>query len=424
MMHATTHNRPHLSHSQRIPNASRHGRVNLHRKTSRRAAQRAQSFYMDANASAPISVAVKAAMIDAMGELHGNPSSLHAVGNSSRDALDNARRTVAAYMGAEPGSDIVFTSGATEANTSALIGLALGSRAAGRGNRILVSAVEHPSILKSAEFASQQLGFQVESIPVDRYGRVLPEALADLLGDGAAVVAIMAANNETGCVNDLAALAEVCAEANSPFLVDMVQLAGKAPVDVNHPGITAAVISGHKFGGPKGAAALYLQAGAAYTPLFAGSQERGKRAGTENVAAIVGLAVAATEAAARVRANDRLRAANDAMRAAFAAEGDVLFNSPDDGLANTLSVSFLGVDGNRLVTKLNRRGIYVSSGSACSSGSSRPSHVLQALGISDEAMAGTVRISLDPTFPFEHLDTAIETIVSTVRKLRQRKTRA
>jgi cysteine desulfurase len=375
-----------------------------------------KTFYMDANASTPTHPRVAAAVADALATTHGNPSSAHAVGQAAMELVDSARSDVAAFMGAEA-SNIVFASGATEANASAILGIALAQRPITGRRTLLVSAVEHPSVHHAADFASTHLGFGLSLIPVDRFGRVTPETLAKAIDDDTAVVAVMGANNETGCVNDLDAIVELCSKAGTPLIVDMVQLAGKTPLSVAQRGIAAAVVSGHKFGGPKGVAALYLRPDVPYTPLFGGSQEHGRRGGTENVAGIVGLGVAAAASAERLAAGSALRAATRQMRTAFEALGDVAFNTPDDGLPNTLSVSFHGLDARRLVMRLNRAGVHVSSGSACSSGSATPSHVLTAIGLDRTTAMSTVRFSLDPSFPFESLAEAIDRILGVVSSM-------
>jgi cysteine desulfurase len=350
-------------------------------------------IYLDHNATTPVREEVAHAMLRALRGLSGNPSSVHAEGAAARAAVERAREQVAALVGAEPG-EVVFTSGATEANNAALWG---GLERAGPASRLVTTTAEHPSVEEPAA-ALEARGHAVTRLPVDAEGRLDPAALAAALGEPAALVSILLANNETGVLQDARALAERCAERGVPLHLDATQAVGKLRVDVGELGAALLSASAHKFGGPKGAGFLVQRRALAFEPwLRGGSQERGRRGGTENVAGVVGLGVAcelaAAEREARERGFGRLR---DRLWEGIREKiPHVRRNgSARHVLPNTLSVEFRGADGEGLLQALDLEGVAVSAGAACHSGSVTPSRVLRAMGRSEAEARASLRFSV------------------------------
>jgi cysteine desulfurase len=349
-------------------------------------------IYLDHNATTPIRDEVAQAVLRALRDGFGNPSSLHAEGAAARAALERAREQAAALVGAEPG-ELVFTSGATEANHAAL----WGTLGAASGSRLVTTNVEHPSVEEPAA-ALEARGHPVTRLPVDADGRLDPAALGDALAEPAALVSVLLANNETGVLQDARPLAERCRDHGVPLHLDATQAVGKWPVDVRALGAALLSASAHKLGGPKGAGFLVLRKGLAVEPwLRGGPQERGRRGGTENVAGIVGLGVAcelaARELDARVREWGRLR---DRLWQGIREKiPNVRRNGSERHvLPNTLSVEFTGADGEALLQALDLEGVAVSAGAACHSGSLTPSRVLRAMGRSDEEARASLRLSV------------------------------
>jgi cysteine desulfurase len=374
--------------------------------------------YLDWNATAPLSAAARDAMRVAF-ELAGNPSSVHAEGRAARAAVEAAREAVAGFAGASP-ADVVFTSGGTEANATALTPH-LEWPAGDRCTRLLVSAVEHPSVLAGGQFSPQQ----VEQIPVSRDGIVDLAALAerlDLLARTGErpLVSVMLANNETGIVQPVAAAAELAHAAGGLLHVDAVQAAGRMPLSIKDFGADLMTLSGHKIGAPKGVGALIRRGGDIHiAPLLrGGGQERRLRAGTENVAAIAGFGAAATTAAGT---DDRARMA--ALRGTLeeglvaACPEVVVFGSGTERLCNTSLFAVSGVSAETALIAFDLDGIAVSSGSACSSGKVAPSHVLAAMGVAKELALGAIRVSLGPTTSGNDVDRLLKTWRSVVARL-------
>lgn len=350
-------------------------------------------IYLDHNATTPVRDEVAQAMLRALRDGFGNPSSVHAEGAAARAALERAREQVAALVGAQPG-EVVFTSGATEANHAALRGV-LG--AAGAGARLVTTCAEHPSVAEPAA-ALEAAGHPVTRLPVDPDGRLGEGALAAALAEPAALVSVLLANNETGVLQDGAALGAACAERGVPLHLDATQAVGKWPVDVRALGASLLSGSAHKLGGPKGAGFLVCARGVALAPwLRGGPQERGRRGGTENVPGAVGLGaaceLAARELEARVREWGRLR---DRLWEGIREKiPDVRRNGcARQVLPNTLSVEFRGADGEALLQALDLEGVAVSTGAACHSGSLEPSPVLRAMGRSEAEARASLRFSL------------------------------
>jgi len=378
-------------------------------------------IYMDYAASAPLKPAVVEAMLPWRTERYGNPSSVHRWGRRARHALDEAREKVAAAIGCRP-SEIVFTSGGTEADNMALQGAAWGAPDGRR--RIVTSAVEHPAVLNTARALASR-GFDVTCVPVDRQGRVDMDALAAAVGDDVAVVSVMHANNEVGTIQPVEAIGRLCQKRGVPFHVDAVQAFGKLPVDVDRIGCSMLSLSGHKIGGPQGVGCLYVRRGTPLVPhIYGGAQERDMRAGTENVPAIVGFA-RAVELAVREREEEaaRLERLADELTARITERipGVRRSGSPGNRVPGLVHLVIDGVDAESLLLNLDLKGIGASSGSACAAGSLEPSHVLLAMGMSPEEARGSLRLSLGWASREEELEPVAAALQDIVERLRSRR---
>jgi cysteine desulfurase len=350
-------------------------------------------IYADHGATTPVDPRVVQAMLPYFTEAFGNPGSIHAWGQQAREAVDRARELVAGALGAAP-AEVVFTSGATEADNFALIGAALAN--AGRGRHIITTQIEHHAVLEPCRFLEGR-GFDVTYLPVDRAGRVDPDDVRRALREETILVSVMHANNEIGTLQPIAEIARMARERGALVHSDAAQSFGILPVDVRALGVDLLAVSAHKRYGPKGVGALYVRQG---TPLVrlhhGGAQERNRRAGTENVPAIVGFGEA-VRLALEVMAEEaaRLAALRDQLAAGLARiPGAHLNGHPTERLPGIVSVSFEGADSETLLLALDRAGIAASSGSACTSGSLEPSHVLRAIGVPEAIARGTVRFSL------------------------------
>jgi cysteine desulfurase len=349
--------------------------------------------YLDHNATTPLDPAVLAAMLPWLESQYGNASSRHEFGRAARRAIDAARQQVAAAVNAHP-TEVVFTSGGSEANNLFIKGAA----AALKPGLLAVSAIEHPCVLKPAAQLAKQ-GWQVRTLAVDAAGRLdLADYAAALLGKPK-LISVMLANNETGVVQDVAALAASAKAGGAWFHSDAAQALGKLAIDfrtLNAAGVHALTLSAHKACGPKGAAALVLDKRVELQPLIAGGgHERGLRSGTENVPAIVGFGVAAELAAQRVaELAAHLQAMQAKLEAGLVLLGARIFATDAKRLPNTSYFAFPDIDGETLVGKLDRAGFAVASGAACSSANPEPSHVLRAMGVAPEIARGAVRVSL------------------------------
>ena len=367
-------------------------------------------IYFDHNATTPVRPGVLAAMMPHLGGLAGNPSSLHAAGRRARSDVDKAREQVAAALGCAPG-EVCFTSGGTESDNWAIKGVVSAARAAGsRRRRIVTSSIEHHAVWHACEHL-QELGMEVAYAPVDGEGTVLPEGVEELIDDETLLVSVMHANNETGRLQPVAGIAAAARERGSLFHVDAVQSFGKLPWRAADLGADLISISAHKINGPKGVGALCVRPGTLLHPLaHGGGHEGGLRAGTENVAGIVGFGAAAalaqkelhgsgeTEAGRVGRLRDQLEAGilaslesveiNGRSSAASQAGGD------PGRLPNTCNAAFRGVEAEAIILGLDLEGIAVASGSACTSGAPEPSHVLLAMGLEPRLASSSVRFSL------------------------------
>ncbi|MEI7612790.1 MAG: cysteine desulfurase family protein [Betaproteobacteria bacterium] len=374
--------------------------------------------YFDHNATTPLHSEVLERMLPWMTTQFGNPSSRHEYGRSARRAIDEARERVAAAVGAQA-SEIVFTSGGSEANNLFIKGAA----ACMTSGMIAVSSVEHPCVLKPAEQLSRQ-GWEVQKLEVDALGRVETQSYSAVMSRKPRLVSVMLANNETGVLQDIPALALQAKAAGAVFHSDAVQALGKIPLDfrtLNAHGVHALTLSSHKLGGPKGAAALVLDKRVEIEPLIAGGgHERGLRSGTENIAAIVGFAaaceLAVSELSERMAKQLSLRAR---LEQGLLAMGARIFGLQAERLANTSYFSLPNIEGETLVAKLDRSGFAVASGAACSSSNPEPSHVLQAMGVAPELARGAVRVSLGASSTLKQVDDFLLTLHDTVAKLQR-----
>ncbi len=378
-------------------------------------------LYLDYAATTPTEPEVAEAMLPYLsGPLSfGNASSIHRFGRQARAAVDEARDAVAQLIHADY-AELYFTGSGTEADNLALIGTMLA--ALPERNHLVVSAIEHHAVLHTAHYLQTQ-GYAVTTVPVNSDGLIAPEAVAEAVTDRTALVSILHANNEIGTIQPIADFARIAHERGAKFHTDAVQSVGLLPVNVRELGCDLLSLCAHKIYGPKGAGALYIRPGTKVSPiLHGGAQEREKRAGTENVAALVGFGKAA-ERTALLRASDaeRLTALRDRFLALLrAAIPDLILNGhPTQRLPNNLNVSVPGAEGTTLLMNLDRKGVAASSGSACSSGSLEPSHVLKAIGLPDSLASSGVRFSLGrPTTEAEILR-ATEIFAAIVHRLQK-----
>lgn len=384
-----------------------------------------RQVYLDYAATTPPDPRVTACVAESIPALFGNPSSIHSFGRSARGAVEKARRDVANLLGARP-EEIFFTSGGSESDNWAIKGMAFALRAAGRPCGIVTTAIEHPAVLQTCAWLVQQ-GFSVQYLPVDAEGVVSLENLAAAVDETTGIVSVMFANNEVGTIEPIAEIAAFCQARGIFFHTDAVQAAGHLPIDVQALGIDALSLSGHKFYAIKGIGALYLRSGFSLDALVhGGAQERGMRAGTENVPAIVGLGCAAALAATELKEEaQRLRALRERIAAGVLALGESWLNGPNDSvhcLPGHLNFGFRGIRQDVLLMRLDLAGFAVSAGSACSAGALTPSHVLLALG-QDERKAGTaLRVTLGRFTTAVEVDaflTALREIVTDLRRLRK-----
>jgi len=332
-------------------------------------------------------------MIPYLGVEHGNPSSIHGVGRDAREAVENARRRVARLINAQP-RRIIFTGGGSEADNLAIKGVAFAQR--DKGNHIITTSIEHPAVLSTCRFL-EKLGYNITYLNVDENGWLAPETLRDAITDGTILVTIIMANNEVGTILSIRELCTIAHERGILFHTDAVQAVGKIKVDVQELGVDMLSISGHKFHAPKGIGALYVKKGIELEPLIhGGNQESGLRAGTENVPAIVGLGQAAELATYALRYSHRLRALRDKLEGGIKKlVPDARLNGhPENRLPNTLNLTLPGLRGESIVIALDQHGIATSSGSACKSGSPEPTHVLIAMGRTEQEAHSSVRFSL------------------------------
>jgi len=374
--------------------------------------------YFDHNATTALKPVVLEAMLPWFSQQFGNASSRHEYGRAARRAIDEARNKVAVALGAHP-TEIVFTSGGSEANNLFIKGAA----ACLKPGLLAVSAIEHPCVIKPAEQLVRR-GWRLHKLAVDADGRVDASEYQSVLQQSPKLISVMLANNETGVIQDVAALAAEARRVGACFHTDAVQAVGKIAVDfraLNAAGVQAMSVSAHKIGGPKGVAALVLDKRVELEPLIAGGgHERGLRSGTENVAAIVGFGVACELAVQGLDGKrSRLLAQRARLEQGLSAMGATLFGVVAERLPNTLYFALADIDGETLVGMLDRAGYAVASGAACSSANPEPSHVLRAMGVAPELARGAVRVSLGDGNTAEQIEDFLLTLQDTVSKLRR-----
>ena len=377
------------------------------------------SIYLDHAATTPVRPEVVEAMLPYLGERAGNPSSVYAYGREARRAVDDAREEIAALLGARP-QELLFTSGGTESDNAAIKGVAFAARNRGGGNHVITSQIEHHAVLHTCEWL-EQFGVETTYLPVDRYGRVEPDAVAQAITDRTALISVMLANNEVGTIEPIAEIGRIARERKIAFHTDAVQAGGALPLDVRALNVDLLSLAAHKFYGPKGVGLLYVRSGARWQPQQqGGAQERNRRAGTENTAGIVGMATALRLAHAEMaQETARVAALRDRLVDGLLERiprGE-LTGHPTERLPNSASFVFEHVEGESILLSLDVKGIYASSGSACTSGALEPSHVITALGYAPEIARGSLRLTLgrenteaDVTRVLDELPPAIEVL--------------
>ena len=377
------------------------------------------TVYADNAATTQMSRAAIDAMLPYMETIYGNPSSLHSVGQQAAEALQNARERIAACLNASP-REIYFTSGGSEADNQAILSAArLGAR---KGKKHIIStAFEHHAVLHTLKKLEKE-GFAIELLPVGAIGTITAQQVKSALRADTCLVTVMYANNEIGSILPIAEIGEVCREAGVLFHTDAVQAAGHVPIDVQAQHIDMLSLSAHKFHGPKGIGALYARQGVPLTSLIeGGAQERGKRAGTENLPAIMGMAAALEDACAHIDENARkVSALRDRLIAGLSKiPHSALNGDPVNRLPGNVSFCFEGIEGESLLLLLDAKGICASSGSACTSGSLDPSHVLLAIGRPHEVAHGSLRLSLCEWNTDEDVDRILAAVPEVVAYLRE-----
>jgi cysteine desulfurase len=375
-------------------------------------------IYLDHAATTPVHPRVREAMMPYLEDKFGNPSSIHSFGREAAEAVDDARQALAGLIGAKP-EEIIFTSGGSEADTMALFGVFQARQ--DKGNHIVTTAIEHHAVLHTCQ-ALEKRGARVTYLPVDQYGLVTPEQIAEAILPETIVVSVMHANNEIGTMEPVAEIGAVCRERGVVFHTDAVQTIGHVPIDASAMSIDLLSLSAHKFYGPKGVGALYRRRGVRITPLiYGGGHERGMRSGTENVPGIAGLGAAArlaqeemaVEGPRQSALRDRLLDGIDGGIPDIIRTGH-----PTQRLPNNASVCIRYIEGESMLLNLDFAGIAGSSGSACTSGSLEASHVLLAIGLEHDVAHGSLRLSLGHDNTEEEIDFVIETLPPIVEKLR------
>lgn len=376
-------------------------------------------IYLDNNATTRVDPAVVEAMLPFFTEHFGNASSIHAFGSEVGKALKKARGQVQSLLGAEHDSEIIFTSCGTESDSTAILSAL---KAQPDRNTVITTVVEHPAILTLCEWLEKE-GYIVHKLRVDKRGRLDMDEYKSLLNDRVAIVSVMWANNETGTLFPVEQMAELASERGIMFHTDAVQAVGKIPIDLKRSKIDMLSLSGHKLHAPKGIGVLYLRRGCRFRPLLRGGhQERGRRAGTENSASIVGLGQACELALSNMQLeNTTVRRLRDKLEHGILSQISHCFATGDVGnrLPNTSNIAFEYIEGEAILLLLNKLGIACSSGSACTSGSLEPSHVMRAMGIPYTAAHGTIRFSLSCYNTEEEVDRVIAAVPPIIAQLRK-----
>jgi cysteine desulfurase len=376
-------------------------------------------IYLDHNATTPLHPEVLERMTAVLRDEFGNPSSVHHFGQRTKAIVDEARSAVAALIGADS-SDVVFTSGGTESDNFAIRGVAEALEPAGR-RHLIATGIEHEAVLNTLKALARR-GWRTTLLPVDQSGVVSPDSLRSALADDTALVSVMHANNEVGTIQPIAELSRIARERGALFHTDAVQSAGKIPLDVKALGVDLLSLSAHKMGGPKGVGALWMRRGIRLVPVLTGGRhERSRRAGTENVAGIAGFGVAATFAARKLGADTAAVASlRDRLERGVLAgvPGTAVNGGGSPRVPNTTNISFERVEAESLLIALDLAGVAVSTGSACSSGTLEPSHVLKAMGFPAHRTQNSIRFSLGQGNTEADVDRVISVLPAVVEKLR------
>jgi len=375
--------------------------------------------YMDNNATTRTREEVISAMLPYFGEIYGNASSIHGFGRAARVAVNDARALVAGLLGAASIEEIIFTAGGTEADNLAIKGAAHALKS--KGNHIITSAIEHQAVLNTCKFLEKE-GYKVSYVDVDEYGIIKLDELKEAITDKTILITVMHANNEVGTIEPIEEIGKMAKERGIYFHTDAVQTVGKLPLDLKKMNIDLLSMSGHKLYGPKGVGALYIKKGTKITPqIQGGHHEMGKRAGTENVPGIVGLGKACELAGKELEAEGKkLTELRDYFYKGMTAKmEDVRLNGhPEKRLPNTLNVGFKYLEGESIILNLDMEGVGVSTGSACTSGSLEPSHVLNAMGVDAAEIQGSVRFSLGRDNTKEDVDYVLSVLPPIIKRLR------
>jgi cysteine desulfurase len=374
--------------------------------------------YLDSNATTPLDPQVREAMGPYLAERFANPSAIYKFAQEVRGEVEAARTKVAQLINADP-DEVIFTSGGTEADNTAVKGVAFALR--DKGKHIITSQIEHHAVLNACQYL-EGFGFEVTVLPVDKYGIVDIDALKKAVRSDTVLITIMHANNETGTIEPIEEIARIAQGHGIYFHTDAIQTVGKLPIDVKAMGVDLLSLSGHKMYGPKGIGALYVRKGVKVDPLLhGGHHERNRRAGTENCPAIIGLGKATEVASTELAQNEkRIRPLRDKLEQGILERiPEVIVNGhPEQRLFNTLNCCFKGIEGESILISLDFEGICASSGSACTSGSLDPSHVLLALGLPHEVAHGSLRLSLNKFNTAEDVDKVIEVLPKIAERLR------
>ena len=373
-------------------------------------------IYLDNAASTPVHQTVIDEMVPYFREQYGNPSSIHKLGRAANSAIQTARKRIAELIGAES-REILLTSGGTESNNTAIYGIALQNK----GGHIITSSIEHDAILEPCRHLEKK-GYRVSYLPVDRYGMISLEDLQKEITPETCLITIMLANNEVGTVQPVREIGDIARRNKIIFHTDAVQAVGKVPVSVNEIGVDMISISSHKINGPKGVGALYVRRGVSLSPLIlGGGQENGLRSGTENVASIVGFGMACKLARENMQQNTghfKSLTSRLVTRVLSEIPGSSLNGNPEKRIPNNAHFTFLGVNGEDLIIKLDENKIAASTGSACSVRTQKASHVLSAMGFSHEQISGSLRLTVGISNTEEEIDQTVETLKKVVQELR------
>ena len=375
-----------------------------------------RSIYLDHSSTTPVDPAVAEAMYPFFSDKYGNPSSLYTKGREAKKAMEEARQKVADLIGAKK-EEVFFTGSGTESDNLAIKGIAYKNRE--KGNHIITSSIEHHAVLNTCKYLEKQ-GFDVTYLPVDNEGLVNPNDVENAITKKTILISIMHANNEIGTIQPIAEIGKIAKEKEIPFHTDAVQTAGKIPVNVDDLNVDLLSISGHKMYGPKGVGALYIRKGTRLEPLLhGGGHERNMRPGTENVPAIVGFGKAAELAKEHLPEEDRLTVLRDSLiKSILEIEDSYLNGHATKRLPNNANFRFSFIEGESMILTLDMNGVAASTGSACSSTSLEPSHVLGALGLKPEEAHGSLRLTLGTGNTQEDIDYVVSILPGIVKKLR------